>query len=362
MVLYICIIFVLLGALAISVTDCGDNWELKSKRRFVYSRSIYGFLFILLMALFWFLTAFRGDSIGNDTRTYLNYYEEIAKHGINANWHIEIGYQYFCLLLSKISPNPYFLLIVCSTICYTVCGIFIYRYSNTILFSVILLFCIAFPFFASGIRQSIALVFVLWAYAKIKDNKKVIPLILILIASVFHVSALMSLLWFAHKYIPKKPVYVITLALITAVLAASGVLNSFLTGILQEYQGYFDSEYAGTGWLGITYYLLRAVVFYLFIYFVYKEECRQNSLIISNSVLLLFTVCLGFSVNLFNRASLYFLILIVVDLPNAFNSGKLKNRDIWMIVTGIVMLSYFIVTLIIRPEWNNLYPYEFNWS
>lgn len=362
MLLYSCITLVLLVTLIISVTDCRSNGELKIKRAFCFSKSIYNLLFIGLMLLFWFLTAFRGDSIGNDTVNYLSYYRQIARSGIDTKLQIELGYQYFCLFLSKITPNPYFLLIICATICYSICGIYIYKHSNNILFSLIFLFCVAFSFFASGIRQAIAMVIVLIAYSKIKDGKKVLPVLLILFASLFHTSALIALLWLAHKYIPQKPVIVIAFALFISILAASGSINSILSSALKEYQSYFDSEYAGIGWLGIVYYALRALVFYLFVYIAYKKEGKEKSLEIANTIFLLTTVCFGFSVNLFSRASSYFLLTTVVDVPNAFNSGKIRNRDSWMIIMGIIMLAYFMATLIVRPEWNHLYPYKFNWN
>ena len=362
MFLYLCITVVLFFALIISVTDCRTNGELKIKRNVCFGRPIYNFFFISLIFLFWFLTAFRGDSIGNDTIHYLSYYKQIAKSGIDTNFQIELGYQYFCLLLSKLNPDPSFILIISATLCYGVCGIYIYKKSDNILYSIILLFCIAFSFFASGIRQSIAMVIVLIAYLKIRDGKKILPIFLILLASLFHVSALVAFLWFAHKVMPKKPAAVITLAFAISILAALGSVNSILTNILKEYQSYFESENAGTGWLGIIYYALRALVFYCFIYIASKKDEKRYSLEISNTVLLLITVCLGFAVNLFSRASLYFLLITVIDLPNVFNSGKIKNRDIWMLIMGIVMLAYFMVTLIARPEWNNLYPYEFYWN
>ena len=362
MLLYLCITLVLFVALIISITDCRNNVELKAKRNVYFSKSIYNFFFISLLLLFWFLTAFRGNSIGNDTVHYLSYYKQIARSGIDTNLQIELGYQYFCLLLSKLNPEPSFILIVSATICYGVCGIYIYKKSDNILYSTLLLFCVAFSFFASGIRQSIAMVIVLIAYSKIKDSKKVLTIVLILFASLFHISALVALLWLAHKYVPKKPTIVITFALVLSILAALGSINSLLTSILKEYQSYFDSENAGTGWLGIVYYALRALVFYLFMYIANKKEEKENSLEIANTIFLLTTICLGFAVNLFSRASLYFLLVTVIDIPNAFNSGKIRNRNIWLLIMGIIMLAYFMVTLIVRPEWNNLYPYEFNWD
>lgn len=362
MQLYIILTAVLFMALVFSTTDSGNNMELRAKQRNVLKKSIYGWIFFFLIFLFWFLTAFRGASIGNDTSTYLRYYKLIHDHGINPNFQIELGYQYFCLFLTKITSNPYFLLIVYATICYSICGLYIYKQSQNILFSAILLFCAIFPFFASGIRQAIAMAIVLIAYSKIKNNKKILPVILILFASAVHTSAFIAFLWFFHKYIPKKPAVITIATLVVAVLSASGSLNALLAMVLKEYQGYFEAEQAGTGWLGIFYYCLRAFVFCIFMYIAYKDSKKENSLAIANSVLLLITVCLGFSVNLFNRASYYFLLVTVIDLPNAFNSESIKNRNMWILITGIIMLAYFIVTLIIRPEWNNLYPYQFNWN
>ncbi len=362
MVLYLCIASVLFISLFVSITDCRSNDELMAQRNGCLNKSTYNFLFICLIFTFWFLTAFRGSRIGNDTIHYLHYYEQIAKSGVDTALHIELGYQYLCLFLSKFNPDPSFILIVSSTICYGVCGIYIYKRSNNILYSAILLFCVAFSFFASGIRQAIAMAIVVVAYSKIKDGKKVFPIILIILASFIHTSALIAFLWFAHKFISKKPMIVIPTAIVVSILAAIGSLNSVLMNILEKYQTYFETESAGAGWLGIAYYALRAMVIYLFIYKFSEESENTHSLATCNAILLLITVCLGFSLSLFSRASLYFLLLAVVDVPNCFNSGKVKDRDLWMILAGTVMISYFILTLIVRPEWNNLYPYEFYWN
>ncbi len=362
MLLYIILTVVLLLALYVATTDCGENINLRRKQKYVFSRTFYKWTFVALLFLFWFLTAFRDSTIGNDTSVYLFYYKQIATQGIDETLSMELGYQYFCLLLSNISSNPQLLLIVCSTVCYVLCGIYIYKYSSNILYSTILLFCMAFPFFASGLRQAIAMVIVLAAYEMIKKQKKMLPVLLIFLAASFHISAMLALLWFGHKFVPKKPVVIIVSAMLVAVLSATGILNTLLTAILQEYQGYFESENAGSGWLGISYYCLRALVFYLFLFIAYKDTIKKNSLPVFNSILLLITVCLGFSVNLFSRASLYYLLVVAIDIPNAFNSGKIKNRNFWMAVMGVIMLAYFIVTLIIRPEWNNLYPYHFYWE
>ena len=66
MQLYIILTVVLFVALALSTTDCGNNVGLRAKQKILFSQSIYKWIFFLLILLFWFLTAFRGSSIGND--------------------------------------------------------------------------------------------------------------------------------------------------------------------------------------------------------------------------------------------------------------------------------------------------------
>lgn len=360
MELYICLTIVFLFVTFLSVEDCGGNTLIKKRR--LLDSSVHKFIFIAILLVLWFLTAFRGASIGNDTVNYLWYYESIANDGINSNHAIEVGYQIYCLILSKISTNPYFLLAVTATICYGLCGIYIYKHSSNILFSIILLFCVAFSFFTSGIRQAIAMVITLFAYEKIKRGKVVVPLFLILFAACFHESALVALFWIVYKFIPKKPIPVLSISLVLALLSMSGAVNGILVKILPSYGGYFDTERAGSGWLGIFYYCLRAIVFYFIIYKSYSNKVKDNGLTIANSVILLMMLCFGFSINLFSRASNYFLLPMVAELPNAFTNGKIKNKKLIMYAIAIVMLAYFLVVLILKPEWNNLVPYVFNWS
>lgn len=327
----------------------------RKKRDSDLEKLIFG---TILLGL-WTLTAFRGESIGNDTVTYKNYYEQIRIGGINSEFAIELGFQYFCLFLSKISTNPQTLLIASSTICYGFCGAYIIRFSNNILYSSVLLFCVAFSFFMSGIRQAIAMSILLSAYGKIKQGKIIAPIFIILIASAFHKASLVTLLWLFYKYIPKKPIAVLPIAAVIALLSLSGSFNNFLSIILKEYSGYFDSQYVGSGFLGISYYSLRNLVFYLLIYYANTGWKKKNQLAVANAALLLFVVCFGFSVNLFERASLYFLLATVADIPNAFYSEKIENRDLWMLILGYGMIVFFVLVIIMRPEWNHVYPYEF---
>lgn len=318
-------------------------------------------LFLAYMIFFCILTGFRAPEIGNDTENYIGYFNIISLYdSVNEHFSIELGYQYFCLVISKFTDSPHIFLIICAVFSYVSLSILIFKYSKNLGFSLCLFFCMFFSVYTNTIRQGIAMAITLYAYFAIKEKKHVKAAILILIATTFHTSALLMFILYFYRFIPRKPIVVFIALAVIIGCSITGIISGILTFILQEYSSYFQSEYASSGWLGVSYYIFRNSVFYILAYLTYrKQEDNKSKLIISTFSLLLLMTGLGFFVNLFTRASEYLLILSVIELPNALYSSKIKNKNLLMYTICFIMLAYFLTTLIFRPEWNNLYPYKF---
>ena len=366
MALYICIAIFLIAGLLLEFTArrkkatvTKENSRVKKENKHTGYQVLF---FLVVIFVLWFLTAFRAANIGNDTLNYVRYFQLFASNGIMQNSRIEIGYQILNILVSKISLNPYFFLGFVATICYLGTGIYIYKYSDNIVFSTVLLFPIAYSFFASGLRQAIAMVICLYAYQAIKNKKIIRAILLIAFATLFHTSALLMLVLLFHKFIPKKPFWVIPLTGIFIALSLSGVMDKVFAVLMGSYGGYYESEILTNGWLAITYYCLRALVFYFLVFLSYESNKKENSLVLSLFSMLLITVSFGFSLNLFHRASNYFMLIAMVELPNSIYRGSIKRKKLFMFLVGFIMVLYFVVSLIIRPKWNHLYPYHFNWQ
>lgn len=336
-----------------------ENSRLKKENKHTFYQLVF---FLITIFVLWFLTAFRSEWIGNDTFNYVTYFQIYSDSGINFDSRLEIGYQILNILVAKISHNPYFFLGVVATLCYVGTGIYIYKYSDNLVFSTVLLFPIAYGFFATGLRQAIAMVICLYIYQAIKNRKFLLAILLILLASSFHTSALLMLAFLFHRLIPKKPFVVIPLTVILVALSLSGIMDNILPILLGDYGGYYESEELTSGWLSISYYTIRALVFYGIAFLSYEKKIKENSLVLSLFTMLLVTIAFGFSINVFTRATNYFLLISMVELPNALHRGGLKHKKILMFLLGFIMVLYFLVTLIIRPEWNRLYPYQFNWN
>lgn len=367
MALYISIAIFLIAGMLLEFTArrkeatiTEENSRLKKENKHTFYQLVF---FLIVIFVLWFLTAFRSARIGSDTIPYIKYFQFFGVGGIEPNSSIEIGYQILNILVYKINPNPYFFLGFVATICYVGTGIYIYKYSDNLVFSTVLLFPIAFSLYTNILRQAIAMVICLYAYQAIKNKRFGLAILLIAFASLFHTSALLMLVLLFHRLIPKKPFVVIPLTIIFIALSISGVMDNVFAILLQNsYGGYYESEMVTDGWLGITYYCLRAVSFYLLAFLSYEKKAKENSLVLGMFTMLLITVSFGFSLSLFSRVTNYFVLVSMVELPNAIHRGGLKHKKILMFLLGFIMVLYFLVTLIIRPEWNNLYPYQFNWN
>lgn len=357
-IIIVAILIVLLFFCLVETVPQGISYKpTKKMSQKVFERITLAFLLFL-----WFLTAFRGNTIGNDTNNYIYYFKEISKYGVDKAHRIEMGYQYFCLFISKINANPQFFLVISSAICYIGVGIYIFKYSNNKIFSLVLLFALFFSMFTNTIRQNLAMTIVLWAYHFLKNKKYIFAISLIFLATIFHKSALIAILLFFYKLAPYKQKTVFMLSLMIIALSITGVVNTILRVILPSYTGYFEGVQAGSGRLMTFIGCIRNAFFYFLVYKVYKKEGKFNRLVLWNFALLLFLQSFGFVVNLFDRVSSYFLLIGIVELTNICCSEKLKNRDLWMFAIGCGLLLFFLVSIILRPEWNHLYPYLFFWE
>lgn len=314
---------------------------------------------VLLLILF-ILTAFRNKNIGNDTNYYLIFYNYTVSN-ISTPANFEIGYRIYCYFLGNyLLFNGHYFLILTAVICYIPLFVVFFKKSQSPEISIVLFFCMLFSAYTNTLRQCIAMSLILIGYCFLKDKKTLLFILFVLLASCFHLSALLCILLLFSRFFPKRAAVVILVGIIFAGLSAfNSQISGFLSKILPSYSQYFSSEYAGTGWLGLTYYILRNSIFYVIAFIGTKgiTDKSKKNLVLTSFALLLLLNCLGFSVNLFSRASEYFLLICIVELPRLLIHNKYK-RTLTLAIC-IVSLLYFIFVLYYKPEWNHLIPYQF---
>lgn len=318
---------------------------------------------ILTLATFiflWFLTAFRSSSIGNDTSNYI-YYIGVFADGLDLSRDFEVGYQLLVYLITRFTVDPHLFLIIMATIMYCGLVVYIFRYSSNPAVSLCLFFSGFFSAYVSMMRQGLAMIIALYGYQRLKEGKKLSAALIFMIAATFHTSAVVCFLLFLNINLLKKKWFVYGMTAFCGLISLTGFVRVFVALAVPRYLHYFQGAWASSGWLAITYLLIvYAVYFYLVSESTDSKDYSDGVIITCFSILLIVTA-FGYSMNLFSRIAEYFQLIAVVEIPNVAYRGKVKHFRLILLGICTFLLIMFMVTLILRPGWNHIYPYEF-WS
>lgn len=325
--------------------------------------------------ILWFLTAFRGLDVGNDTYTYYEIYRKIQREGVDpSNEYIEIGYQYLNSFLAGIFPDDvgfYILLILSSTFLYWQIWKLIERKSPSFFLSIVVFFCLYYGTFQSMIRQEIAAAIVLSGFSFLEQKKWVRFFLLVLLASFFHSSVWVMLLFIPFYCLPFRWSF---LPLGTVIVAFISLFNipQRLMVLLQ-----IKTDYAveTDNFIAVSVMIVLYAI-YLAMNIMVPEEnrnwsqsCQNDDEGVNYSFLLwcmtaaIFFYILAYSTAVMERMTLYFSLMSVIYVPEVIR--RIKDSSTMFIISyvfTIMIWLYATVVLMFRPEWNHIYPHSFFWS
>jgi len=351
----------------------------------INSKKINGIYLGIIFGIFTIISAFREGSIGNDTWNYLVTFQDISNSDTLSSFipRFEPGYIYLNKIISLIFDNSQSLLIVTSIIIMTGFGIFIYKYSRTPWLSVFLFFTIGY--FNSSlniIRSSLALVTILYSYDFLKKRSFIKFATLVIIASLFHRTAIIFLIaWPVARLNFNTKNVLVFVSMTFLAYALFPVIFIQLLKIFPVYQYYIGSTYleGGVRLASIISFLIGLTIILFGLYSTLKSQNKiQTSKnipnikhnFINNDKIMMKLIVIGISITfisfnfpLLNRVGDFFLVFSIVYLPNKIID--LKNKKLIIIFTYLVVVLFFVystATLILRPEWNSIYPYQFFWQ
>lgn len=361
------LLFIGIASVVMVNTGCNSNINVQLiKKNSVSNKIVYIYLtFLPLIAI----SALRSINIGNDTKTYHNIFNISTYTSFNtflelnaSRW--EKGFLILTKSISCISDNPQFLIAISSVISLFFAGRFIYLYSKKPALSIFLFITMRFYFFfMSNIRQSIALGLVLFSYDFIKKRKLIPFSIVILIATQFHSTAIVFFFAYFIERLKYKRKYVAVTALTTGFifLGFNSLMKIILTVVPNKYLNYVNTSYyiEATNAANIANFIV--VLSILIFGYIFKYNKNRAEAEISFYYLLI-SACIGFlsiKFGMLSRIQYYFYIFSIVMITDIIM--KIKNKELKTIITlAIVILFYLyhITILILRPEWQHVYPYE----
>lgn len=335
---------------------CDTNFDNNLSIQEDENRNLSSSFVLATLALFCF-TAFRYD-VGWD---YMAYYNTIE---YNAITNIISNGEYFNISLIEISrtlnqTNLYFF--VNALILFYMIVKTIKNYSKDAWLS--LIFFIGYPLFylnsLSVIRLFSALAISFYGFKYIREHKFFRYVITILIASMFHKSAIISIIFYFLKDIKFKTYKLVLILIMLPVI--STLINNVVVMFFPRYAGYTEFTTGQEGTKAIVVFLAIGVISLLL-----RKKITKNDYT-ANIYYNLFYVGLCIYLMFFNqgtmghRLSLYgtiYSLLLVPHLVSLFNNKK--ERMFFNVLVYVFCILAFLFTIYVGAE--TYIPYKTIWN
>lgn len=354
------------------ITPLIFNINIKENSIIIRNNTLFDKYYLLCICVFFCLqNALRGSEIGNDTLTYLELYDTIARESFsNLKGFLiryELGYVLLNKVLSYISSDSQTLLISVSVIIYSIWYRFIKNFSKIYWWSIFLLFTLRIVDNNMNIvRQALAIVIVISSYYPLRKKQFIKFLVTVLFAALIHKTAIIFLISWSIHYIKVESNFLLkflSVCTITYVFGSVCISLLFHYGIVPAY--YLDSEYLETGKVAPLINIIINSLIWLFIYLSKSYRILGSDGISDNKymfLLLSIGVCislLNLHFSIFSRICSYFTLFSIILLPNSLCAIRSSRKFFtYSSLIFTLFILYYFVIITYRPYWIYVYPYK----
>lgn len=311
----------------------------------------------------------RSPELGlSDTNNlYLPYFRIISNFSISElvdfvkSIDTEFLFYFMTYIVSKITINEQLYLILLCSPFYVITSIYICKYSKYPLISYLMIMSLSyFGFSFYALRHMIALSVLLIAYFNLKEGSKKKFVFYVLLATMFHRTAIcFFIVYFLDKINFKNINYIITSILFYLFLVLNDVriLEVFRNiSTNGHFSYYFSNSNTGTS----TLFWINLILLWIICAFNSKKENYNNKEIklYRNLQFLscLFAAC-TLIINEAMRISSFFSIYSIISTPQSLhNIEDKKSREIIKFVYGLFLILYM---LLFSLNNSNIIPYKF---
>ena len=329
------------------------------------------------------MSGLRNEYVGNDTIVYLkqfnNSFSESWSNIFSVFWdayfnpNSSTGKDPAMWIVNKliglVSTDHIFFLLVTSALFLIPLGVFFYRNTKNpmeVAMSYLFFNTLYYTFIPnSAIRQSIALGFVLMAYMALPKRKLIVPILLVLIGSLFHRSALLVFLFILFiKVINPRDFYRISLVLIPLMLLFYREIGFIMADTNDIYANYGSGSMFSEGGRPIV-----IVLFYIGLYLMgllrlgafSKEETKNAQVgypMIGAALTVIFVPLVRLDSTLI-RVSSYFVVWLCLFIPIVLEKYSPVLRNILLLgIMGVLLYRSFVEPQQYAFFWQNLNPME----
>ena len=313
------------------------------------------------------LVMFRHESVGNDTKNYIFYFNSYSKMSWDRilDESRELGYLYFNKLVSLITTKPQVFLSMAAILV----NLMIYPVYKRLCVDpalTIALFCImsTFTMMFSGIRQMLAIALGFVAYEFVRKKKFILFVFVVGFAMLFHVSAFILVLMYpVYHFRVTKIRLLVLIPMLGLLLVFNEPIFVFLSGYLEKYTR-FEAEVTSTG----AYTMLILFAILVVFSFVIPDEKAMDDETLGVRNFLIVSLALQMFAPLHAlamRMNYYYIIFIPLLIPKILQYRKRDFMEVAILsrtVMVIFFIGYFFYSAYTSDNNLNVFPYHFYWE
>lgn len=238
---------------------------------------------------------------------------------------------------------------------------FIYKNSENDFLSIVILLAMYFHFTLSGLRQTVALAFILISYQCVLEKRVKCFLTMVVLAACFHSTAILVLpaYWIAKMKIGKKQWIMLGIAFLITIINPAFFRKLILMFSWNEAITGYAERTINLSWSGYIIQLAFLIFIYIFRrYISVQDESINEKVDVFFNLMIVGAMFQGFATVVAEafRISYYFSLCSIAAIPCTVQAqDDYKNRDI--LLFGLV--SIFIIYILM----NNVYrTYTYFWD
>lgn len=316
-----------------------------------YSKSYPKITAFLIFLAGTFISGYRSITYTGDNIAYVQYFQNESSKTLMESWSNVTGqlgkdpfYYFIGNVFSKIgfSYRGWFVLI--SAVFMTGFCYLMYKYSKNYFMSMLFLISLSYYYFSmSGLRQALALGICCFAFAMAEESKLIPFIFLVLLASLFHSSALIFLPIYLIKgfKIGYKQWIPVMTALIIAYVSPQTINK--LVFLLAWNENIANYGYITTG-LSIFGFVIQIAIIVFSIYFIGKDRLGLSVNKSLLNAMFVGAAIQAFAINIDGmfRMSMYYSIYGAFSVTEAIDSQKKSNRRILYLFITFILVIYML--------------------
>jgi hypothetical protein len=333
------------------------SYFLKNKKTFNF------FLLISFFSIVFLLSILRRLDVGNDTISYKKIFDNVLLLGVNTNPEIEKGFLLLVYIFTIFSEDYYLFIFFYSLFVLFSLYLFVSKFSDNVLISIILFFLLFFSSYFNLFRQIISLTISIFSFESLRRKNWIQFIISFLFAFSFHTSSLIILLFplfFSVKFNLFSSLLLLFLS-VFFVFQREIIVDLFI--FISGSDFYIQTDFAISTLFSLVLGILIHTIFLILLYFTYKSQLKNkliNFYSWSSTFSLVFAL-FGLHIWILNRLVLFLNLYYIVSFPYLLTNSKVSKvfSYSFIFILIIVIFVYNLGMLLLRPEWITEINYYF---